>query len=520
VEDEDVTPPAAHDLVLTMSGVSKRYGRVQALDSVDFELAAGEVMALLGENGAGKSTLVKILSGLVAPDEGEAVLEGEPISFTGSVTVNSDEIAIVQQELSVVPSMTVAENVFLGGTRFPRTWLPRRLAATAKPYLEQVGLGDLNPRRFVESLSVGQRQLVEIARLLARDARILILDEPTAALSDVEIERVLEVVKRLAAQGRSVVYVSHRLNEVFEIADRATIFRNGKSQPPVAVKDLDVDGLVERMLGRRLGDMYPDRPASFGVDNLDVSELAVPGIREPISLQVRAGEIVGLAGQLGSGAPTFLRAIAGIGPNVGGTITVQGRSFPRHSRGRAAELGICYCSDDRKRDGIFASRTVLENLTSPSLGRVSRFGWLSRRKERALAGEISDAFAIDKSRLGSKSGTLSGGNQQKVALGKWIGVQPRVMLVEEPTRGVDVGARAEIYRHLRSLADGGMSIVIASSELPEVLGLSDTVATFCRGQIVSVRPAEEFTEALLMREVTHGSAAQPAASVDEGGPVE
>jgi ribose transport system ATP-binding protein len=502
--EHDMTQTSSDSIspILTMAGISKRYGKVQALDDVRFELRAGEVMALLGENGAGKSTTVKILSGLITADHGEIMIDGKPAHLGSSAASQAAGIAVVQQELSLVPNLSAAENIFLGGGSFKGLWTMRKLAAAARPFLDQVGLSDLDPATLVGSLSVGEMQLVEIARLLARDARILILDEPTAALSDVEIG-VKKVVRDLADSGRAVIYVSHRLGEVFEIGDRATVFRNGTSSEPFDLATVDMATLVERMLGRRLGEMFPPKAGSIGDVRLAITDLEVIGLEEPLTLSARAGEILGLGGQLGSGAPSVLRAIAGVMTPVGGSIVIDGVDVAGASQRTTMNPGVAYCSDDRKRDGTFANKTVLTNLSSTSLNRVSTAGWLSRSQERALGKDICATFTIDPKRLESNAGTLSGGNQQKVALGKWLGIEPKVLLVEEPTRGVDVGARAEIYTHLRKLADAGMTIVFVSSDLPEVIGFADTVAAFYRGRMVSCVPAHQVTEASLMRDVTH-----------------
>jgi ribose transport system ATP-binding protein len=481
------------------------------LRDVDLEVQHGEVMALLGENGAGKSTLVKILAGLVEPDEGTISIAGEALDTGSPGRSLAAGIAVVQQELSLVPTLSVAENVFLGGRSFAGPWTRGRLARRARPYLERVGLQELDPHRLVESLSVAERQLVEIARLLARDARILILDEPTAALSDVEIERVKQVVRSLAGEGRAVIYVTHRLGEVFELADRVTVFRNGKSQPSVAVSRLSMDQLIERILGRPLDEMFPARSSGLGEPVLVIEGVETEGLAAPVDLTVRAGEIVGLGGQLGSGAGRLLRAVAGVDAMSAGSVRVHDDLLRGHALRRAIRAGIVYCSDDRKRDGIFAARSVTENLSSAALWRVTPRGVVSRRRENALARDLAGFFQIDTRRLGHRAATLSGGNQQKVALGKWLGAQPRVVLVEEPTRGVDVGARAEIYRHLRRLANEGLAVVFASSDLPEVLGLADTVASFYRGRLVRVAPAQEWTAGRLLADVMHAPAAETAA---------
>jgi ribose transport system ATP-binding protein len=482
--------------------ISKRFGSIQALSSVHLEVGSGEVMALVGENGAGKSTLVKILVGLHRPDEGSIFIDGREVDLSSPKKAQEEGIAVVQQELALVPTLSVAENVFLGSGGSASWRTPRRLAAEARPFLRTVGLEDLDPLVPVARLSVAERQLIETARLISRDARVLVFDETTAALSDREIERVMRVVRSLRDEGRSVIYVTHRLGEVFELANRVTVFRDGRSQEPVPAGELTLDDLVERMIGTVLGRMYPSRSSDLGASVLQARGVTTAGLSEPVDLSVRRGEILGVAGQLGSGSAALLRALAG-GRARSGEVRVGGAVLPPHQVSRAVRQGLAYCSADRKADGLFLIRSVAENLTAPAIGRVTRAGWLSRRRERRLAREIAGEFTVDVKRLESATGQLSGGNQQKVALGKWMSPQPVVLLVDEPTRGVDVGARAEIYRHLRQLAERGLAVVFASSDIQEVLGLADTVATFYRGRLVSVRPVEETSPARVLREVTH-----------------
>jgi ribose transport system ATP-binding protein len=491
------------DLVLRMRGISKRYGSVIALQGVDFSLARGEVMALLGENGAGKSTLVKILAGLERPDAGTIEIGDETVRLRSPTQSLHAGVAYVTQELSIVAALSVAENICLGGGDRHGIWSSRRLDRKVRRFLALVGLGDIDSATAAGELSVAQQQLVEIARLLSRDARILILDEPTAALSDAEIEKVKTVVRTLAAEGRSIIYVTHRLGEVFEIADRVTIFRNGRSFAPVAVKTLDVDQLIEHLLGRRLEQMFPPRGFTGGPVVLALHDVVAPGLRLPVSLALHRGEILGLAGQLGSGASAVLRAIAGVIPRHAGTVTLRGEPLNPRTVRDAVAAGVAYCSDDRKRDGIFAVRNLFENLTSPSLPRITVGGLLSRSREVRLATDLASFFEVARDRLDSRAGKLSGGNQQKVALGKWLGIEPAILMVEEPTRGVDVGARAEIYRHLRSLAKQGLAIMFASSDNQEVLGLADSVATFFRGRLVRLAGAEQLRPEELLRDVTH-----------------
>lgn len=488
--------------LLSMRGVTKHFGAILALDSVEFELRAGEVMALLGENGAGKSTLVKILAGIHKPDEGLINIDGAKAELYPAGRAESSGIAVVQQELSLVPTLSVAENVFLGNHRLGRWKTRAGFRRAAEPFLERVGLQD-SSMLTAGSLSVAEQQLVEVARLLARDARILIFDEPTAALADAEIERVHEVVRALVGEDRAVTYVTHRLAEVFELADRVTVFREGESQPPVPVADLDMAGVVELMLGRTLDDMYPEASSGYHDVALEIENLSADGLNEPVSLKVHAGEILGLVGQMGSGTTPLLECIAGARRVDEGAIRVKDESVTFRQVRDAMDVGIGFCSGDRKRDGLFLIRPVRENLTAPAMDKITPGGWLSRRQERELANELAGFFAVDPDRIPHRADTLSGGNQQKVALGKWVGIEPSVLLIDEPTRGVDVGARAEIYAHLRTLAEEGLAIVFASSDGQEVLGLADTVATFYRGNLVNVTPRQEIDAKQVLTEVTH-----------------
>jgi ribose transport system ATP-binding protein len=491
--------------LVEVSGLTKSYGAVKALRAANFEVRAGEVMALLGENGSGKSTMVKILGGLVQRDEGVIRIRGEEVALHNARESREAGVAIVTQEFSLIPGLSAAENVFLGSD-LSGLWNQRRLQREAKPFLDSVGLSAKRRRQPVETLSVGERQLIEVARVLAREARILIFDEPTAALSDVEIARILDLVRQLVSEGRAVIFVTHRLGEVFEIATRATIMRDGQSLEPITVADTDIDGLIARMLGRTLQEVYPDHSRDIGASLMKVDGLATSGLNEPVSLDLKRGEIIGLAGQLGSGASLFLESLAGVKPMVEGSVHLEGEELNYRTVRQAMASGIAYCSPDRKENGIFHDRSVRDNLTAPALPRVTPLGWFSGRRARQLSRSLAQRFQIAANRMGASAGHLSGGNQQKVALGKWLGIEPRILLVDEPTRGVDIGARAEIYRHLRQLADEGIGIVFASSDLAEVEGLADTVVTFYRGKMVRSVPAAELTPDEMMHDVTHGPA--------------
>ena len=487
--------------------VSKSFGAIQALRDVNFDVGRGEVMGLVGENGAGKSTLVKILSGIYRPDGGSIILGGEIVDLSTSTKSERAGIAVMQQERSLVPTMSVAENIFLGQRQRAQIWRPRELARLATPYLEMVGLGAIDPYVSTGTLAAAERQLVELARMIARDAKLFILDEPTAALADAEIQRVKDAVVRLAESGRSVIYVTHRLGEIFELCDRVTVFRNGDCLPALPVSELTSETLIERMLGRPLAEMYPPRATNLGDVVLSVESLEARGLRVPVSFDTREGEILALAGQIGSGAGTVVRALAGEEAGVVARLRLGSGDVSLPSTPRAATVsGIAYCSNERKRDGLFAVRSIRENITAPALASVSPRGVISRRRELMRADYVCESFTIDVRRLRDRVSNLSGGNQQKVAVGKWLSIDPRLLLVEEPTVGVDVGARAEIYRNLRALAGKGLAIVFASSDIQEAIGLADTIITFHKGTPIRTRPASEASAREVLRDMTDPTA--------------
>lgn len=493
------------DLSLDVRDVVKRYGSVRALEHANFELRTGEVMGLLGENGAGKSTLVKVLAGLVLPDSGHISVGGEERSLYPSYRSQDAGIAVVHQEYCSVPSMTVAENLVLGLPTSPYMWRPKVLREHARGLLDAVGLHDVDPRATVDSLSVAEVQLLEVARVISVDAKVVIFDEPTAALSDKEITRVMSAIRRLKESGRSVVYITHRLAEVKEICDRVTVFRNGVSLPPVAVDSLEVSDIVTMMLGREMQTMFPDHNAIAEAESLlNVEGLLASGLAEPVSFNVPKGNIVGLTGQLGSGTSAVMEALGGVRSYQAVNVQLMGSKIRPGSVHRFRRQGIAYCSPDRKRNGIFAVRSMRENLSSPWLSRVARLGFISRGSERGQVDEIAHSFAADIRRMSTPVGSLSGGNQQKVAVGRWLGIAPRVMLLEEPTRGVDIGARAEIYQSLRRVCDSGVGVIVASSDSAEILGLCDWIGTFYRGRLTDFRPRGAWTAEELTLQVMHG----------------
>ena len=489
--------------ILKLTGISRSFGAIQALSDVGFELRPGEVMGLVGENGAGKSTLVKIISGFDSGYKGTFEFQGQPVRFHSPAAAEAAGIAIAQQELSLIPAMTVAENIFLAGHNVRAIATKRTLAANARRYLDDVGLTAVDPNTRIDRLSVGEQHLVEVARLIAHDPKVLILDEPTAALGESDSLRIIDMVKRLAEAGKSIIYVSHRLDEIFKITDRITVLRDGLSQPPHQAKDLDVNALVEMMLGRKLENMFPERSADHQRQRLlSVRDLWPDGLLEPVSFDVYSGEILGLAGQLGSGTGEILAAIAGSHETRSGTLDFAGESFLPPNPRAAIKRKIGYCSEDRKLDGLFLGRPIRENLLAPALETVSKFGWIRGAAERRRAHALADQFTVDVTRLQAEAGVLSGGNQQKVALGKWLAISPQVILVNEPTRGVDVGAKAEIYRKMRELADAGSAIVFASTDMQEITYLPDRVITLYRGMQIGEVALDDISAAGILKQIT------------------
>ncbi len=489
--------------LLKLSNISRSYGAIQALSQANFEIAPGEVMGLVGENGAGKSTMVKIIGGFDNGFTGDYQMNGESLRFTTPTQAEKAGIAIAQQELSLIPTMSIAENIFLAGEGVPVISTRRALAKKARPYMEEVGLEHIDPLRATNRLSVGEQHLVEVARLLAHDPSVLILDEPTAALGETDSIRILDMVARLRERGKSIIYVSHRMDEIFKICDRITVLRDGESQAPRAAKDLNVEKLVELMLGRELGNMFPARVAKAqGEPLMQVRDLWPDGVLEPVNFDIYPGEILGLAGQLGAGTAEILAAMAGAAKTRGGKLIFEGREFLPKRPKEAIAAGIGYCSEDRKHDGLFLGRPIMENLTAPALGRVSKGGFLSPAREVDLASDTAVKFTVDPDRLPQEAGVLSGGNQQKVALGKWLSIEPKIILVNEPTRGVDVGARAEIYQKLRGLADQGAAIVVASTDIYEITNLPDRIVSFYRGIQVGEIALDDMTSARILEQIT------------------
>ena len=479
--------------LLRMQGIEKRFGGVHALRGVDFDLAAGEVHVLLGENGAGKTTLMGVLSGAVAPDAGTVAIDGRPMVFASPRDAHAAGIAMIPQELDLVPGLDIAANLFLGTEHTSGGVLNhRRMRAEAQQLLRHAGVA-LDARRSVASLRMGERQLVAIAKALAADARILVMDEPTAALSAVEADHLFGVVRELRGRGVGVVYISHRLEEVPRIADRVTVMRDG-AVVGQAAPDSPQGELVRLLVGRSFADLFPARAARAGAPILRLAHAAfdpaIPraGWQAPVdvSLTVHAGEIVGLAGLMGVGRTELLSALYGFGVDGAwrGTVEVRGRSTHLGSIGAARRAGISYVTDDRRGTGLVLRHTVAQNVVMSTLRRVTPWGLVSRARERADVTRALDDYDVRPRSPDARVINLSGGNQQKVVFAKELLNGPGLLLLDEPTRGVDVGAKAEIYRRLRGLAEAGLGVLVASSELPELIGLCDRIVVMHAGRTV------------------------------------
>jgi rhamnose transport system ATP-binding protein len=473
--------------LLRVRDIEKSFPGVRALSGVSFDVRAGEVHALLGENGAGKSTLIKIVSGVYPPDLGSILIEGREVRFASPDEARRAGVATIYQELLLFPELSVAENIFLGHAPLAGSgridW--RTMRAQAEKLLASLEIDDLTADEIVGALSVGNRQRVEILRALSHDARILIMDEPTAALTESDVARLFDVVRRLKRRGVGVVYISHRLDEIFAVADRVTVLRDGAFVGARKVADTNASELVQMMVGRRIDNLFPKTKASIGAPVLEALNLLRRPLTKGVSLVVRAGEIVGLAGLVGSGRSELAQTLFGITPAESGEIRLDGERVRIDSAENARARGIAYVPEDRGAQGLVRRMSVLHNFSLAALGVLSHAGFIDRARERRMAEEGVARFSVKTSSVDEIAGRLSGGNQQKIVLGKWLANNPKLLILDEPTRGIDVGAKAEIHRLMSELAAEGVAILMISSELPEVLGMSDRVLVMREGRLVA-----------------------------------
>jgi len=489
--------------LLVVEGLSLSYGRIKAVQQASFTLAPGRVVGLCGHNGAGKSSVVRILAGLAVPDSGTIAIDGRLRSFASVRDAQLAGVALVDQELCVIPALTVAENLALGE---PGLGLRGRISATdARARLDAVGLTDLDPASHLEDLSIGQRQLVEIARAMGRKARLFILDEPTATLNAADIERVFAAIREVTARGCSVIYVSHRLDEVLDLCDEVVVMRDGMVVAARGTDELTGADLVNLMLGHRpAAAPAPPSGALAASHSLTISSLTTGAVVRDFDLSVAAGTVTALAGQIGSGASDILRALAGLAPEATGRVELDASPLPLGNPRRSLRAGVGYISADRKGDGLFLSRSIAENLVSTRLPDIAKAGVLTPGRLRAVAAGIAAKAGVDGGRLGEAVSRLSGGNQQKTFIGRWLERDDiRVFLLDEPTRGVDVGGRNEIHTIIRNIAAGGSVVLFASSDLDEVLALADDIVVMRAGSLVSRRRRPETDSTILLSDMTH-----------------
>ncbi len=481
--------------LLEAVNITKQFPGTLALDHAQLELQAGEIHAVMGENGAGKSTFMKILSGVISADAGEIRFEGQPVRPRSPREALNLGIAVVHQELSLIPTLTVAENILPGRLPTNMFGLVRydELFRQAGNLLEKLNV-DIDARAQVETLSIASQQLVEITKALSYNCKVLILDEPTSALTDHEADILLSFLRRLAGDGVGILYVSHKLKEIFAVADRITVLRDGKYIGTRNTADVTPDVVIRMMVGRELGNIYPAKSQNIGEPMLEVRDLQLAGSPVRNSFKLHKGEILGFAGLIGSGRSELARAIFGVDPKDAGEILLNGTPARIDSPRRAIELGLGYLPEDRKISGLFLEMSVRLNIEAAVIDKVSSGGLVIASKERSLAEEYVRQLDISTAGIEQEIGRLSGGNQQKSLVAKWLAIKPQILIVDEPTRGIDVGAKKEIHFLLRDLAQQGVGIIMISSELPEVMGMSDRILVMHGGAIVAEFSAAEATE--------------------------
>ena len=491
------------DALLQMRGITKGFPGVKALRGVDIDVFPGEIVALIGENGAGKSTLMKILGGVHQPDEGTITVGGKDVRLNNVNDSIGLGIGFIHQELNVLDNLDVAANVFLG--REPRRALgiidSKRLNDETKVHLERLDL-HFSPRTPLSQLSLAQRQMVEIAKALSLNARLIIMDEPTSSLTLSETQRLLEVARDLRAQGVSIIYISHRLGEIEAMCDRVVALRDGANAGGLSREEISHDRMVRLMVGRELEHLVHNMPHA---DSVGESTLVVKNLRtrryptQSVSFEVRRGEILGFAGLVGAGRSEVAQAVFGVEPKLAGEISLNGQALSISNAGEAIAHGICLVPEDRRHTGLIPEMTLRENISLPSLRRHARLGLVARENEATTAQEMCKRLNVKTPSVEAEARNLSGGNQQKVVLAKWMAMNPKVIIFDEPTRGIDVGAKAEIYKLMRALADDGVGVIMISSDMEEVLGQSDRIAVMHEGAITGVLSREEASEEAIMQ---------------------
>jgi len=488
---------------LSLRGAVKAFGPVVALAEGTVEILPGEIQALVGENGAGKSTLVKILAGLYHLDAGEFEVDGRPVVFRNVADSKAAGISVIYQEPTLFPDLTVAENIFVGRQPKGRLGLISRAAMrnAARRLFDRLGVR-IDPDRVAEGLSIADQQIIEIAKAISLDATVLVMDEPTAALSGVEVERLFQVARSLRDQGAGILFISHRFDEVFELCDRITVMRDGRYVATHVTASVAVDAIVREMVGRDVGALFPKQTAAVGDTVLSVTGLGRDGVFADVSFEVRSGEVVALSGLVGAGRTEVARAVFGIDPYDRGMVEFLGKRLRPHNPKAAIDAGMGFVPEDRRKQGLVMDLSVARNTALTLRDRLARFGIIDARAERRVAAEWTRRLQVKTSSQEYSVSTLSGGNQQKVVLAKWLATDPKCLIVDEPTRGIDVGTKAEVHRLISDLAGRGIAILMISSELPEVIGMADRVLVMHEGRIAAELDRADATPEAIMHAAT------------------
>ena len=490
---------------IQMKDIYKAFGSNQVLTGVHFDLQEGEVHALMGENGAGKSTMMNILTGLHKHDSGTIVIDGQERYFENPKEAEQNGIAFIHQELNVWPDMTVLDNLFIGKELRSKFGLlkSKEMKALAKRQFERLAVS-IPLEKEAGRCSVGEQQMIEIAKALMTDAKVIIMDEPTAALTEREIEKLFEVINALRKEGVSIVYISHRMEEIFAICDRITVMRDGKTVDTKTISETNFDEVVRKMVGRELTDRYPERNPNIGETVLEVKNATIQGVFDSVNFSVKSGEIVGVAGLMGAGRTEIMRALFGLDKLDSGEIWVGGRKASIKNPYEAVKLGIGFITEDRKNEGLVLDFSIRENMALPNLTSFSKKGVIDYKTEKDFVDLLIKRLRIKTESGETNAKNLSGGNQQKVVIAKWVGIGPKVLILDEPTRGVDVGAKREIYQLMNELTDRGVAIIMVSSELPEVLGMSDRILVVHEGRISGELQKNDATQEKIMTYATGG----------------
>lgn len=490
---------------IEMKGINKSFGSNQVLKNAGFELKDSEVHALMGENGAGKSTLMKILTGVYTKDEGTILVDGKEVVYKNPQEAEKAGIVFIYQELNVLFDLTVVENLFMGKEITKKFGIcdKKAMRQKAQEIMDKMGVR-IPVDAVMSDLSVGQQQMVEICKALMVDAKVLIMDEPTAALTQSETKVLFDVIKSLRKKGVSIVYISHRMEEIFELCDRITILRDGAYIGTRDIKDIDMDGIVQMMIGREIGERYPKREAKIGEEVLRVEGFTKNKVFHDVSFNVRAGEVLGVSGLMGAGRTEIMQAIFGNLSHESGRIFIEGKEVKIKNPRQAIAAGIGFITEDRKTEGLLLEKSIADNITIANLGKVSSKSVLSKKKSEELVKQGIEEFHVKCFGPEHECNNLSGGNQQKVVLAKWIFTDPKILILDEPTRGVDIGAKKEIYNVINQLAAKGVAVIMVSSELPEILGMSDRIMVVREGEVRGIVDGKDADQAKIMTLATGG----------------